>query len=208
LATVAALAFAFPAPARDLPAPSPGDCVEIALWSNGFHTSISIPTAMLGDDHPLRRALPEAAYLLVGWGDEGYYRHGGIWRGASALIPPSPTVIHLIGADQPVEGFYQASRVQRVALSGAQATGLAAFLAGETATDAAGAPIFVSQGHAGPNSVFIRSDSHFHGLNVCNHWTARALRAAGLEVGSRLSFRADGVLAAAARAAPSACPAA
>ncbi len=207
-AALTGLAFAFPAPARDLPAPRAGDCVEIALWSNGFHTSLSIPTAILPPNHPLRVAMPEADYLLVGWGDEGYYRHGGIWRAVNAAIPPSPTVIHLIGADRPVEGFYTGSSVQRVALSGAQSHGLAQFLADETAMDPSGRPLVLSQGHAGPNSVFVRGAGHFHALNVCNHWVVRALRAAGLHVGSRFSYRADGVLAAAARAAPAQCPAA
>ena len=198
--------MAFPAPARDMPGPQAGDCVEIGLWSNGFHTSLALPAAMLGLDHPLRRAMPEADYFLVGWGDEGFYRHGGFWRGVDAVIPPSPAVIHLIGADQAVEGFYLGSRVQRVALSGAQALGLSGFLAEEIALDPSGAPIVLSEGHAGQDSLFLRSTSTFHGLNVCNHWSARALRAAGLEVGSRLSYRADGVLNAAADAAPAACP--
>jgi uncharacterized protein (TIGR02117 family) len=206
IGVLVALATAFPAPARDLQGPNADDCVPIALWSNGFHTSLSVPAAALGQGHPLRRAMPQADYLLVGWGDEGFYRAGGLWQGVDAVIPPSATVIHLIGAHQPVETFYRASRLQPIALSRAQAAGLAAFLAEETEVDANGEPVVLSQGHAGPNSLFVRSTSTFHGLNVCNHWTARALRAAGLDVGSRLSFRADGVLADAARSSPAICP--
>lgn len=198
---------AWPGPARSTTPPTAEDCTEIAVWSNGFHTSLSIPAAMLPEDHPLRQAMPGAAYLLVGWGDAGFYREGpGFWRGLNALVPPSPSVIHLIGAAEPVERFYTPSRLQRAALSSAQAAGLSAFLAEEVRMRD-GAPAVIGEGHAGAQSLFLEGRASFHGLYVCNHWTARALRAAGLSVGSRLSFRANGVLDDLARSAPTACPA-
>jgi uncharacterized protein (TIGR02117 family) len=197
----------WPGPARSTTPVTAQDCTEITVWSNGFHTSLSIPAAIFEADHPLRQAMPEAAYLLVGWGEAGFYREGpGFWRGLDALAPPSPSVVHLIGSDEPVERFYTPTRVQTAALSSAQAAGLAAFLARETATEN-GAPVVLGDGHAGAQSLFLEGRSSFHGLYVCNHWTARALRAAGLSVGSRLSFRADGVLDDLARSAPQACPA-
>ena len=181
-------------------------CIEIALWSNGYHTSLSIPADLLAADHPMRLAMPEAAFFLVGWGEERFYRQGpSLWRGLDALIPPSPSVVHLIGADQPVERFFTPTRMQRAALSPSQASGLAAFLAHEVVVDG-GRPVIVGDGHAGPQSMFLRARSPFHGLYVCNHWTAQALRVAGLQVGSRLSFRADGVLEDLARSAPNFCP--
>jgi hypothetical protein len=150
--------------------------------------------------------MPSAEYLLIGWGDEGFYRHGGFWRGVQAVVPPSPTVIHLIGAARPVPEVYRASHLQPVALSAAQAAGMAEYLADQTALNAEGAPIILSQGHAGPGSLFLRAQGDFHGLNMCNHWVVRALRAAGLDVGSAFSFRADGVLDSARRETPSRCP--
>ena len=207
VALAAAALVTWPGPARSTAAPTTGDCAEIAVWSNGFHTSLSIPAAILHPEHPLRQAMPDAPYLLVGWGDAGFYRDGpGLWRGLDAIVPPSPSVIHLIGADEPVERFYTPTRLQRAALSSSQAAGLAAFLAREVAV-VEGQAMVVGQGHAGPGSLFLEGRSSFHGLYVCNHWTARALRAAGLSVGSRLSYRADGVLDDLARSAPAACPA-
>jgi hypothetical protein len=183
-----------------------GDCIEIAVWSNDDHTSLSIPADILWADHPLRLAMPEAAFFLVGWGEERFYREGpSFWRGLDALIPPSPSVVHLIGDDQPVERFLTPTRLQRAALSLSQASGLAAFLAEEVVVEG-GRPIILGAGHAGPQSLFLKGRSQFHGLHVCNHWTARALQAAGLRVGSRLSFRADGVLEDLARSAPGSCP--
>jgi uncharacterized protein (TIGR02117 family) len=173
------------------------DCVEIAVWSNGVHTSLSVPAAILPESHPIRALAPGAEHVLVGWGDAAFYQanDAGFWLGLRALIPPSPGAVHLIGSDVPPETWFSGTEAPRFGVTLAGAAGLARFLDDAIARGADGAPLVLGPGHAGEGSVFLAATEGFHAFNVCNRWTARALGAAGVEVAVGPGWRADALTA-------------
>ena len=64
----------FPTSAPRVAQPSDGDCIELHLWTNGFHTTSQRPPTIFAPDHPLRQLYPQAHAFLIGWGDEKFYR--------------------------------------------------------------------------------------------------------------------------------------
>ena len=84
-----------PIPTPRVTAATAGDCIELHLYSNGYHSDIGAPVSIFPENHPLRRLYPEAETFLIGWGDETFYQSDGanLWLGVDALIPPSPSVL-------------------------------------------------------------------------------------------------------------------
>lgn len=181
-----------PIPAPRVAAPVAGDCVELHLYSNGYHSDIGAPAAIFPDDHPLRRLYPEARSFLIGWGDERFYYSDGtdIWLGLDALVPPSGSVFH-IAYDAPQASAYLGPNDDTaVAVSREGASRFVAFVDRFLVLDAAGAPVKTSDGKVVGQSAFLRSRGSFHLLQVCNQWMARALRAAGVNVNARAAWLA------------------
>ena len=197
LAAMAA-AFAFWAwtgtrPALGAPKATAADCVEIGIWSNDWHTSFSLAADVLAPDHPLRRFYPEARYFLVGWGDQDFYRSDGtdIGLGLKALLPGGKTVVHVIAAATPVEESFLPTEMVRVGLSRAGAAALSEALAQTLRLDAAGGAIEVGPGQHGAQSRFLAARGGFDLFTVCNHWTARTLRRAGVDLNAAFVYRGD-----------------
>ncbi len=196
-----------------LPAPasaraSAGDCLLMRMWSNGYHSDIGVPMAALPADNPLRALYPHADMLLIGWGEQSFYYSDGtnLWLALDALIPPSPSVMH-VADDAEVDARYLGPNADATfAISREGAASLANFLSQALVLDASGAVIATSTGKVIGHSVFLRARENFHLFNVCNHWMARALRAAGINVNARTPWLASGLIEQARRAAPSACP--
>ena len=198
-----------------LPAPKPapataGDCVLLHLWSNGYHSDLGIPESILPPDHPLRRLYPNAGTLLIGWGDDAFYHSDGdnLWLGLDALIPPSPTVMHVVAVAEAGSVYLGPTSDVRIAVSREGGAALADYLRDALALDGRGAPVIVSPGKLIGHSFFLRGTGSFHLFNVCNHWMARALRAAGLNLNWRDKWLGGPLVAAARHAAPAVCPAA
>jgi uncharacterized protein (TIGR02117 family) len=195
-AVVAALGFWWltgTRPQLGAPKAAAGDCVDVGVWSNDWHTSFSFAANILPPDHPLRRLYPGAAYFLVGWGDAGFYRSDGtdLGLGLKALLPGGATVVHVIAAQRPVEESFLPTELATVGLSHAGAAQLGAALAQSLALDADGSAIPVGPGQHGPMSRFLAGRGAFDLFTVCNHWTARALRRAGVDVNAAFVYRGD-----------------
>lgn len=172
---------------------SAGDCVEIGLWSNDWHTSFALAAEVLPPDHPLRRFDPAARYFLVGWGDAAFYQSDGtdLLLGLKALMPGGATVVHVIGASRPVEESFIPADGARVGLSRAGAAQLADALADTLKLDEGGRVVPVAPGQHGPRSRFLAARGPFDLFTVCNHWTARTLRRAGVDVHAAFAYRGD-----------------
>lgn len=181
-----------------------GDCVPVQVWSNGFHVDLALDAALLSEDHPLRRLYPRARSFLIGWGDEDFYRSEGkdMLMGLAALAPPSPSVMHVVAGDEAVEQYFRPRLKRTIGVSHAGAAALGAYLDRALVRGADGGAIVVAPGHLPERSVFLRTGEDFHLFNVCNHWMARALRAAGVDVRARTAWGADGLVNGAVRAAP------
>jgi hypothetical protein len=209
-AAAALLAYLYwPIAAPAAAPPGPGDCVEFELWSNGFHTDLALPAALLPAQHPVRQLFPEAQSFLIGWGDEAFYRSDGrdLLAGLAALVPPSASTVHVIAESRDVRAYFVPQTRAVIAVSRAEAERLADFIAAEIALNEAGAPIVIVPGKLQGRSLFLRGRTGFHAFNVCNHWMARALRAAGLDVNARAAWFGGPLVEDARRHATGACPA-
>jgi uncharacterized protein (TIGR02117 family) len=204
IAVLAAFAWSGLQPPLGAPPATKGDCVDVGLWSNGWHTSYSIPADLLPPDHPLRRLYPQARWFLVGWGDADFYRSDGtdMVLGLKALLPGGPTVMHVIAAQQPVEESFLPLDMARVGISHAGAAALAARLRDTLALDADGGALIVAPGQHGAQSKFLAARGEFDALQVCNHWTARGLREAGVDINAAFVYRGEWLTRPAQRKAP------
>ena len=116
--------------------------------------------------------------------------------------------IHLLDSPgPPIETLYYPSAVARIAISDAGAQRLGAFIAGALVLNADGLPVVERAGHLPGRSLFLAARGDFHALRVCNHWTADALRQAGVPVQSRWAWSGKGLTAAAERLATGPCQA-
>lgn len=187
----ALLAYLYlPLPAPNVAAPSEGDCVELTLFTNGFHTDIAAPAAIFPEAHPLRRLYPEAQTFLIGWGEERFYYSDGsnLWLGLDALIPPSPSVMHITYNAPAVAAYLGPSAETPVAISREGAADFVAFIDRALVLNAAGSVVRTSDGKIVGRSSFLRTRGSFHLFNVCNQWMARALRAAGININARAAW--------------------
>lgn len=195
VALIGVLIFAYlyaPIPAPNVAQPSPGDCVELHLYSNGYHSDIGAPASIFPEDHPLRRLYPDAESFLIGWGDQAFYYSDGtnLWLGLDALIPPSASVFHIAYNAAPSSAYLSPNDDTAIAVSRDGAARFVAFIDRYLVLDAQGAPVPTSDGKVVGRSSFLRSRGSFHLLQVCNQWMARALRAAGVNVNARAAWLA------------------
>lgn len=181
------------------------DCVDVRIWSNDWHSSFSLEADLLPADHPLRRLYPAARHFLVGWGDADFYRSDGtdMGLGLKALLPGGATTVHMIAASRRVEESFMPAELVEVGVSRAGAAQLAAALSDSLALDASGAAVPIAPGQHGPMSRFLAGRGGFHLFNVCNHWTARTLRRAGVDVNAAFVYRGDWMVAQLEQRAPS-----
>ncbi|HVY85517.1 MAG TPA: DUF2459 domain-containing protein [Caulobacterales bacterium] len=203
-----ALYLYFPLPAPDIPPPRAGDCVLMHLWSNGYHTDLGVPADALPAGHPLRVLFPHARTLLIGWGEQAFYFSDGsnLWLALDALVPPSPSVMHVVAGAEGGSAYLGSKEDETIAVSREGAASLAAFLRDALVLDPQGRVEITSPGKVIGASYFVRARENFHLFNVCNHWMARALRAAGLNINWRDKWMGDPLMAAARHAAPPVCP--
>jgi len=200
VAVVAFLLLAYlygPWPSPNVAAPSASDCVELHIWSNGYHSDIGAPAELFPENHPLRLMYPHARSYLIGWGDQRFYYSDGtnLWLGLDALIPPSPSVMH-VAYNAPASSVYLGPNDDvAVAVSREGAARFVAYIDRALVLDAAGAPIITSPGKVIGRSSFLRTHGSFHLFNVCNQWMARALRAAGVDVNARAAWLAGPLIA-------------
>jgi Protein of unknown function (DUF2459) len=198
-----------PLPAPHVAPPSAGDCVELQLFSNGYHSDIGAPAALFPADHPLRRLYPDAREFLIGWGDDKFYHSDGtnLWLGLDALIPPSPSVMHVAYNAPYAAAYLSPTDDTAVAISHEGAARFVAYVDRALVLTPGGAVTIVSPGKVIGRSSFLRTRGSFHLFNVCNQWMARALRAAGIDVNARAAWLAGGLIHQVRRTGRTACPA-
>ena len=198
-----------PIPAPRAVAPTSEDCVELHLYSNGYHSDIGAPASIFPDDHPLRRLYPDAESFLIGWGDEAFYYSDGsdLLLGLDALIPPSASVFHIAYNAGPSSAYLGPNDDTGIAVSREGARRFVAFVDRFLVLNAEGNPIRTSDGKVIGRSSFLRSRGSFHLLQVCNQWMARALRAAGVDVNARAAWLAGPLIRQVRKVQPTSCEA-
>lgn len=209
LATIVLAYLYMPIPAPNVTAPSAGDCVELHLYSNGYHSDIGAPASIFPEDHPLRRLYPDAETFLIGWGDNAFYRSDGTnyWLGLDALVPPSPTVFHVAYNATEASRYLGPNDDLAIGVSREGASRFVAYVDRYLVLDQSGEPVRIADGKVVGRSVFLRSRGSFHILNVCNQWMARALRTAGVDVNARAAWLAGPLIRQARKRGPTSCTA-
>lgn len=201
---LAAAACATPAPR----APAADDCAIVRLWSNGWHTNFSFEADLLAPDDPLRAAHPEARFFLVGWGERDFYMAGdaGFWKGFKAIVPPSPAVMQVFAGEDRVEDkAWPGTDLAPMALTRGEAERLARAVSHSLRLDETGAPVPLGEGRISGQSRFYAARGNFHLFNMCNHWSARRLKEAGLPMRALISFTAPALMDAARRKTARSC---
>jgi uncharacterized protein (TIGR02117 family) len=183
---------------------------EIFVVSHGYHAGIVVPRRALADAASRRglTALGEistrfAAFdrLEIGWGDEGFYREVPtaasltVAMAARALLRPgNRSVLHVVGVNNDPRAAFASSDMVRIELGEASFARLAEKLDATFARNEAGRPEDLGPGLYGP-SLFFRANGMFHIFNVCNHWLAGLLDAAGVPTAPVLATLPFGLLA-------------
>lgn len=169
---------------------------EIFVVSHGYHAGLALPTAQVASvagraGHGALMAVAQRfatfPFVEIGWGDQGFYtqvpdaasltiRHAL----RAVFLPGNASVLHVVGlSDHPRKAF-RSSDIVAIPLGEA---GFARMMrtmdASFARTGEPPAPQVLGQGLYGP-SLFYRAVGNFHLFNVCNHWVARQLSAAGL----------------------------
>jgi hypothetical protein len=142
----------------------------------------------------LAHLLPDARWFVAGWGDEAFFREpegGTIGQGLRAVFPGGPTVVQVIALDSRPEVYFAPGDIVHFAVSQEGAAGLARYLREQIVLAADGSVVVAGPGHHPGRSYFLRGrDETFSLVNNCNHWTVRALRAAGVDIAETLTATA------------------
>lgn len=127
---------------------------------------------------------PNAEWLVIGWGAEGFYTtvgaysditSGVLWRAVTG--DNSVMRLDLAGNLSGVSG------IAWLEASPAQIDVLANIVLKALMRDAAGKPIAVPPAPWGQSHVFFRALGAFHLFHTCNAWVGETLRAAGFSHG-------------------------
>lgn len=182
------------------------DGAAVALVSHGWHSGLVLSQADLtgaGSGPALAaiatrfRAYPEIEF---GWGEARFYRatptlaqfDAGL--ALAALFTPGGRdgVVQVVGLERPARDSFPHSGIVAARVSPA---GLARLLARLEASFRLvdGQPVAGGPGLYGP-SLFYEGEGRFSYANVCNHWAARLLGAAGLPITPVLDTHPAGLL--------------
>jgi uncharacterized protein (TIGR02117 family) len=206
----AALVTARPGDPNLYPPAAATSTVEIFVVNHGYHTGIVLPqaaTAVVGERRSLAALtavtsrFAEFPFLEIGWGDEGFYRSAPTISAVTVPMalralfrPGNPSVLHVVGVSGNPLAVFANSELVPIRLS---TEGFASMLTMVDATfartDRAELPPDLGPGLYGP-SLFYRAVGAFHIFNVCNHWVARLLDAAGVPTSPLLSLAPPGLL--------------
>jgi len=191
--------------------PAPGAPItEIYIVNHGYHAGIAVPRAALAEQAS-RQGLSALGYvatrfadfdwLEIGWGDEGFYRYVPTVESLTVALAlralfrlGNPSVLHVVGVNNDPRAMFANSELVPIGLSDAGFARVAALL---DSTFARSNGSLMPQDH-GPGlygtSLFFRANGAFHLFNVCNHWIARVLDAAGIPTAPVLATLPFGLL--------------
>lgn len=190
--------------------PAPGArVVEIHVVSHGYHSGVVLPREAIveaarrrGDAALIAVAQRFANFrwLELGWGDEEFYRNvpdaaSMTFRLAvqALFLPGNASVVHAVGLNSHPRAAFPTSDIIAVNLSDEGFARLIDRLDASFGRGPSGVPLApVGPGLYGP-SLFYRSVEKFYAFNVCNHWVARLLSAAGLPTAPVLATLPQGL---------------
>ncbi len=157
------------------------DGVAIYITSNGWHSEIVVPRALIpADAIPEAGDFPRASYLSFGWGDAEYFPAPNKTLGKTlrAALMPTASVVHLTGLTLHPQDVFPGKEIIELGISHEGFDRLINHIHASFARE--------ENRHVIPGlyrfSRFYPASGEFHLLNTCNTWTAEGLERAGLPV--------------------------
>jgi len=136
---------------------------------------------------------PNADWFEIGWGDRGFYLDvptlSDVTFGvaASALLLPSPSVLHVATGQGDAAQVFAASGQISFSLDSAHMTALIDTLqAGSGGADGLKKGLYL-------NSLFYAGNGSYHMFYTCNSWVARVLRAGGVNASPLFAQSSSGL---------------
>jgi len=170
----------------------------VRVVSDGWHAAIVIPRPELVATGLLPEAddFPDAAFLEFGWGDRVYYpaKKKTLGMALNAALTATPAVMHMAGLARAPELTYADFEVVPMALTEGEFRYLVGAIAGDFKRPDGGRAEPISRGLY-RDSNFYDARGMFHLFNTCNTWTARMLRAGGVNLSPSGVFTADELVA-------------
>ncbi len=155
--------------------------VAIHITSNGWHSEIVVPRALIpADAIPEAGDFPQARYLSFGWGDAEYYPAPDKTLGMTlrAALIPTASVVHLAGLTAHPQDVFPGNEIIELRISREGFDRLIEHIHASFAREADRSVIPGLYSF----SRFYPATGEFHLLNTCNTWTAEGLERAGLPV--------------------------
>ena len=167
---------------------------EHTIWvtSNGLHTHLMVPSDNLKEYVPtLKPYFPDSRWLQVGWGDYQYYGNPQQTKlmGIKALFLPTQAVIGVLAIARPDEKLSRSSRVYSGAIDTFYYQRLLSFIGEYFKLDSSEKMSPIRGNDNGED--FFQAYGTYSILNTCNNWTARVLKAAGLNINPYRSISAN-----------------
>lgn len=162
----------------------------------GWHTGVVVAAADLNRRLPdLRQRFPRASHYELGWGDAGFYQSAEADSGMAlrAMFRSPGTVVHVVGLGEDLAWHLERVEVRELRATAENHRRLLDFLESSFARGNDGRLIAAAPGLFG-DSQFFNGAGRYHLCNTCNTWTAKALRSAGVGVGSGRKLTADAVM--------------
>lgn len=178
---------------------SPGVAADrtVLAVNIGWHVGLAFRSADL-DPAALPEAgdFPDARWIEVGWGDEGFYRDpdAGVTAMLRAAFASSGAVLHMVAMPVHPARYLPASEVMEIPLDDGQFAALVAYVSnhldrgGRRRAEAVGQGLY-------PVSRFYPARGAFSLDRTCNTWVAQALAAAGLPLDPEGVVRASTLMA-------------
>jgi len=184
-------------PVEHLFPPKPEDPIRsVYIVTQSAHTGLAIKKDDIPEDLILeKRDFARFQYLEFGWGDRDFYMSAEepLSLGSKAAFWPTASVLHVVGFNASVEKNFRHSEIIRIDLSLNGFIQLCKYIDDSFERVDKKPAVNLGYGLYGI-SYFYPSKSTFHLFNMCNKWTAKALRAAGCPITPFYSFTASNVL--------------
>jgi len=165
--------------------------VAIEVAGHDWHTGIVIPvTSDALNLCPALMRFSGCRFVEIGWGDQAFYTADSITlvKTLRALFWPSPTVLHLVGLNEPTLEVFPSADVVRLELTGEE---FGALLKTVNSCFASSSPISVGRYR---NSFFYSAKGTYFFTNTCNVWTLRTLRSASVSTIPWAGLRAEAAM--------------
>jgi uncharacterized protein (TIGR02117 family) len=182
--------------------------IPIFVVSHGYHSGLVLPLTDLLHEAQLQRlrVLEEVLqrfsifeYLELGWGDDGFYhnvRTAADLRAGEALralfLPGNKSVVHVVGLYNGPRETFPFADIVSISLTQPGFSRLVLKLDQSFASEDKVHAEDLGVGLYGP-SEFYKANGNFNLFNVCNHWVARLLAAAGVPTNPLLSTLPKGL---------------